>query len=31
VIDIFISWLVTLPAGAIMSMLFFFVLKGIFG
>ncbi|MDB4516217.1 inorganic phosphate transporter, partial [Crocinitomicaceae bacterium] len=30
VIDIFISWLVTLPAGAIMSMLFFFALKGIF-
>ena len=30
VIDIFISWLVTLPAGAIMAMIFFFGLKGIF-
>jgi len=30
VIDIFISWLVTLPAGAIMAMIFFFGLKGVF-
>ncbi|MBT8332969.1 MAG: inorganic phosphate transporter [Desulfobacterales bacterium] len=30
VINIIISWLVTLPAGAIMAMLFFFTLKGIF-
>lgn len=29
--NIIISWLVTLPAGAFMSMLFFFTLKGIFG
>ncbi|MDH5408269.1 MAG: inorganic phosphate transporter [Gammaproteobacteria bacterium] len=28
---IFLSWIVTLPAGAIMSILFFFILKGIFG
>ncbi len=28
--NIFMSWLVTLPAGAILSMLFFFTLKGIF-
>ncbi len=28
---IFISWVVTLPAGAILSILFFFILKGIFG
>lgn len=31
VLNIIISWLVTLPAGAIMAMLFFFTLKGIFG
>jgi len=31
VLNIIVSWLVTLPAGAIMSMLFFFTLKGIFG
>jgi len=31
VANIIISWLITLPAGAIMSMLFFFTLKGIFG
>ncbi|MFV0437593.1 MAG: inorganic phosphate transporter [Desulfopila sp.] len=31
VLNIVISWLVTLPAGAIMAMLFFFTLKGIFG
>lgn len=31
VLHIVISWLITLPAGAIMSMLFFFTLKGIFG
>lgn len=30
VLNIFISWLVTLPAGAVMAMLFFFTLKGIF-
>ncbi len=29
--EIIISWLVTLPAGAIMAMLFFFALKGMFG
>lgn len=28
--NIFMSWLVTLPAGAILSILFFFILKGIF-
>ncbi|VAX03746.1 Probable low-affinity inorganic phosphate transporter [hydrothermal vent metagenome] len=27
---IFISWVVTLPAGAILSIIFFFILKGIF-
>lgn len=31
VLNIIISWLVTLPAGAVMAMLFFFTLKGIFG
>ncbi len=31
VLNIIISWVVTLPAGAIMAMLFFFTLKGIFG
>ncbi len=31
VMNIIISWLVTLPAGAIMAMMFFFLLKGIFG
>jgi PiT family inorganic phosphate transporter len=31
VLNILISWLVTLPAGAVMAMLFFFTLKGIFG
>lgn len=31
VLNIVISWLVTLPAGAIMAMVFFFTLKGIFG
>ncbi len=30
VLNIIISWVVTLPAGAIMAMLFFFTLKGIF-
>ena len=30
VLNIIISWLVTLPAGAFMAMLFFFTLKGIF-
>ena len=29
--DIVASWLITLPAGAILAMLFFFTLKGIFG
>ena len=29
--DIVISWLITVPAGAVMAMLFFFALKGIFG
>lgn len=29
--NIILSWIVTLPAGAIMAMLFFFTLKGIFG
>lgn len=28
---IFLSWIVTLPAGAIMSIIFFFILKSIFG
>jgi PiT family inorganic phosphate transporter len=28
---IFLSWLVTLPAGAIMSIVFFFILKAMFG
>jgi len=28
---IFLSWIVTLPAGALMSILFFFTLKGVFG
>jgi PiT family inorganic phosphate transporter len=31
VLNIIISWLVTLPAGALRAMLFFFTLKGIFG
>jgi PiT family inorganic phosphate transporter len=31
ILNIIISWLVTLPAGAVMAMLFFFTLKGIFG
>jgi len=31
VINIIISWLVTLPAGAVLAMAFFFFLKGIFG
>ncbi|MEE4166177.1 MAG: inorganic phosphate transporter, partial [Desulfocapsaceae bacterium] len=30
VFNIIVSWLVTLPAGALMAMLFFFTLKGIF-
>ncbi|THB78173.1 MAG: anion permease [Desulfobulbaceae bacterium] len=30
VFKIIVSWLVTLPAGAVMAMLFFFTLKGIF-
>lgn len=29
--NIVLSWIITLPAGAIMAMLFFFTLKGIFG
>ncbi len=28
--NIFMSWIVTLPAGAVLSILFFFILKGIF-
>ncbi len=28
--NIFMSWIITLPAGAILSILFFFILKGIF-
>ncbi|MCK4744033.1 MAG: inorganic phosphate transporter [Sulfuriflexus sp.] len=28
---IFLSWIITLPAGAIMAILFFFTLKGMFG
>ena len=28
---IFLSWIVTLPAGAFLSILFFFTFKGIFG
>lgn len=31
VLNIVISWLVTLPAGAVMAMLFYYTLKGIFG
>ena len=31
VLNIIISWLVTLPVGALLAMLFFFTLKGIFG
>jgi len=30
ILNIIVSWLVTLPAGALMAMLFFFTLKGIF-
>ncbi len=29
--DIFISWIVTVPAGAILSIFFFFILRAIFG
>lgn len=29
--DIFASWLITLPVGAVMAIVFFFTLKGIFG
>lgn len=31
VLNIVISWIVTLPAGAVMAMVFFFFLKGVFG
>ncbi len=31
VLNIVISWVVTLPAGAVMAMIFFFILKTIFG
>jgi PiT family inorganic phosphate transporter len=31
VMNIIISWLITLPAGAVLAMAFFFFLKGIFG
>jgi PiT family inorganic phosphate transporter len=29
--DIVASWVITLPAGAVMAIVFFFTLKGIFG
>jgi PiT family inorganic phosphate transporter len=29
--NIFVSWIVTLPAGAGFSIIFFYILKGIFG
>lgn len=29
--NIFMSWVITLPAGAILSIMFFYILKGIFG
>jgi len=29
--NIFMSWVITLPAGAIMAILFFYMLKGMFG
>jgi PiT family inorganic phosphate transporter len=29
--NIFMSWVVTLPAGAVLAILFFYILKGIFG
>ena len=29
--DIVLAWVITVPAGALMSMFFFFALKGIFG
>ncbi len=29
--DIVVSWIITIPAGALMAMLFFFALKGMFG
>ncbi|WOJ92517.1 anion permease [Congregibacter variabilis] len=29
--SIFLSWLITLPAGAVLSIIFFFTLRGIFG
>ena len=29
--NIFMSWIVTLPAGAILSMAFYFLLKGLLG
>lgn len=31
VLNIVISWIVTLPAGAVLAMIFFFFLKGVFG
>ncbi len=31
VLNIIISWIVTLPAGAVLAMVFFFFLKGVFG
>ncbi len=31
VMNIIISWIVTLPAGALLAMIFFFFLKGVFG
>jgi PiT family inorganic phosphate transporter len=29
--NIFMSWIITLPAGAILSIFFFYIFKGIFG
>jgi PiT family inorganic phosphate transporter len=29
--NIFLSWIVTLPAGGLLAILFFFTLKGAFG
>jgi PiT family inorganic phosphate transporter len=29
--NIFMSWIITLPAGAILSMVFFVILKGLLG
>jgi PiT family inorganic phosphate transporter len=29
--SIFLSWLITLPAGAVLAIIFFYTLRGIFG